>query len=97
MPYRFHWPAISSVINVYGAMTVRFFGRIARLPYSAGNSGVIIKLTFNLKTAVGRGEVYGFLGAWQGTATRNGYSISRICNAAMRTKNRDIHLVADSP
>jgi|CXWL01.1.fsa_nt_gi hypothetical protein len=51
----------------------------------------------NLETVVGRGEVYGFLGTGQGATTRNGYSISRSCNAAMHPKNRVIYLVADSP
>src|SRR4030067_1441908 len=38
-----------------------------------------------LETLVGRGGVCGFWGAGQGTTTRNGCSIPRNCNAAMRS------------
>ena len=50
-----------------------------------------------LGTAVGRVGVCGFWGAGQGISTRNGYSIPRSYNAAMRPKNRAIQPVADSP
>ena len=39
----------------------------------------------------------GFLDSRQGAMTRNGYSISRNCNAAMDSKNRAIHFVANLP
>jgi hypothetical protein len=38
--------------------------------------------------------VCGFLGAGQGATTRNGRSIPRSCNAAMRPENRAIRHVA---
>jgi len=41
--------------------------------------------------------VCGFPGAGQGATTRNGYSIARSCNAAMRPENRAIQPVALSP
>ena len=57
----------------------------------------LTEIYFNLNPVVGRGDVCGFWGAGQGATTRNGYSISRRCNAAMRHKNRAIRPVADSP
>jgi len=50
-----------------------------------------------LETTVGRVGVCGFWGAGQGITTRNGCSIPRSYNAAMRPKNCAIQPVADSP
>jgi hypothetical protein len=52
---------------------------------------------FNLETAVGRGGVRGCGGVGQGATTRNGHSIPRRSNAALRRQSRAIYPVADSP
>ena len=54
-------------------------------------------MSFNLETSVERAGVCGFPGAGQGATTRNGRSIPRSCNAAMRPENRAIQPVALSP
>jgi clan AA aspartic protease len=50
-----------------------------------------------LDSSVERAGVCGFAGAWQGATTRNGHSIPRSCNTAMRPQNRAIQSVALSP
>ncbi len=52
---------------------------------------------FNLETSVGQAKVCDFWGAGQGVTTRNGRSIPRSYNAAMRHTNRAIWPVAGSP
>jgi hypothetical protein len=47
----------------------------------------------NLDSSVERVGVCGFPGAGQGATTRNGHSIPRSCNAAMRPENRAIRPV----
>jgi hypothetical protein len=52
---------------------------------------------FNLETSVGRGGARVHRGAGQGATTRNGCSIPRRSNAAMRREGRAIRPVARSP
>ena len=81
------WP-FAEGIGDFGQSRQRFAGRGS----GAGNFGFL-----NLYSSVGRGGVYGYGGAGQGATTRNGYSIPRSCNAAMRRQNRAIRHVADLP
>ena len=57
----------------------------------------LLDLLINLESSVERAGVCGFPGAGQGATTRNGCSIARSCNAAMRPENRAIQPVALSP
>jgi hypothetical protein len=65
--------------------------------YTGIRTAIDIEWFIILETAVGRVGVCDFRGAGQGIATRNGYSIPGSYNAAMRTENRAIQPVADSP
>src|SRR5512137_2493013 len=53
--------------------------------------------TFNLETVVERSVVCVHRGVGQGATTRNGRSIPRRSNTAMRREGRAIHFVATHP
>ena len=83
-----HWLLDSYHCSRYNTQTRRLAEKMFQAVFEQARG------LLNLKTAVGRGGVCGFRGAGQGATTRNGCSIPRSCNAAMRTENRAIRPVA---